>query len=114
MIEKEASNPVAYCLERACLPSGAACASAGARRCYPWIWLNLVCFDAPLVAASWQWLFAHTFKLEIEHGARVALFLTAWLIYLADRYADAAALDEDEQKSLRQESVVVTELAGSW
>ncbi len=24
----------------------------------PWLWLNLVCLDAPIVAITWQWLFA--------------------------------------------------------
>lgn len=54
----------------------------------PVLWLNRVCLDAPLVALSWQWLFARVFEVEITGAARAALGLTVWLIYLADRLAD--------------------------
>ena len=36
-------------------------------------------------------------------GNSVALFLTAWLIYLADRFADAVSLKPDVPRSLRQD-----------
>src|SRR5947209_6601400 len=68
----------------------------------PLLWLNLVCLDAPVVAVLWQWLFGHSFGLQITAAARVALFLTAWLIYLADRFADALSLPVGSQQSLRQ------------
>jgi hypothetical protein len=55
-------------------------------------WLNLVCLDAPLVAASWQWLFARTFGVPVISANACALFLTAWLIYLVDRLGDSVAL----------------------
>ena len=67
------------------------------------VWLNLVCLDAPIVAVLWQAIFARTFHLELPAGSRIALFLTAWLIYLADRFADARALPLGVPKSLRQE-----------
>lgn len=69
----------------------------------PLVWLNLVCLDAPIVAVLWQDIFARTFHLELPAASRIALFLTAWLIYLADRFADALALPLDVPKSLRQE-----------
>ena len=66
-------------------------------------WLNLVCLDAPLVATAWLWLFAHTFHVPLQVGNGVALFLTAWLIYLADRFADACSLNPNLPRSLRQD-----------
>jgi len=69
----------------------------------PFTWLSLVCLDAPLVATAWLWLFAHTFHLPLQTGNSVALFLTAWLIYLADRFADACSLNPNLPRSLRQD-----------
>ena len=51
----------------------------------------------------WLWLFARTFALPVRPGNAVALFLTAWLIYLADRLADAVSLNSAVPRSLRQE-----------
>ena len=68
----------------------------------PLVRLNLVCLDAPLVAVSWQWLFARAFHVPMTDWARLALFLTAWLIYLADRLGDSWSLDGAEPLSLRQ------------
>jgi hypothetical protein len=72
-------------------------------RLAPSVWLNLVCLDAPIVAVVWLWLFARTFHLPVHLGNAVALFLTAWLIYLADRLADASSLQPGSPRSLRQE-----------
>ncbi|HKP93837.1 MAG TPA: hypothetical protein VJS88_08055 [Chthoniobacterales bacterium] len=69
----------------------------------PLLWLNLVCLDAPLVAIAWLGLFARTFGILLRLGNCVALFLTAWLIYLADRLADALALQPNLPRSLRQD-----------
>ncbi len=66
------------------------------------IWLNLVCLDAPLVAITWAFLFARSFHLPIAFGAVSALFLTAWLIYLADRFGDSRSLGGAAATSLRQ------------
>ncbi len=68
----------------------------------PLLWLNLVCLDAPLVAISWHWLFARTFHITIPSGATPALFFTAWLIYLADRFGDSLSLGQHSPASLRQ------------
>src|SRR3954447_26980728 len=72
----------------------------------PLTWLNLVCLDAPLVALAWLWLFARTFHVPLQIGNAIALFLTAWLIYLGDRFADASNLKRDSHRSLRQEFCV--------
>lgn len=68
----------------------------------PLTWLNLVCLDAPLVAVSWQWLFAESFGIPTQPSATCALFLTAWLIYLADRFGDSRSLNPAAATSLRQ------------
>ncbi|MGI8820578.1 MAG: hypothetical protein ACR2ID_06915 [Chthoniobacterales bacterium] len=65
-------------------------------------WLNLVCLDAPLVAIGWAWLFARSFGVPLARGGSAALFLTAWLIYLADRLGDSFSLLPAAPASLRQ------------
>ena len=67
----------------------------------PVVWLNLVCLDAPIVAVAWQWLFARTFGAHLDLPLRTLLFLTAWLIYLADRFADTIKLPPGSPISLR-------------
>jgi hypothetical protein len=74
-----------------------------AQRAVPIVWLNLVCLDAPLVAIAWLLLFARSFEVPLQIGNAVALFLTAWLIYLADRFADAFTLKPGLPRSLRQQ-----------
>ena len=75
-----------------------------AQRAVPTVtWLNLVCLDAPLVATAWLALFARTFHLPIQTGNAVALLLTAWLIYLADRLADALWLKPGMPRLLRHD-----------
>ncbi|MEP6810656.1 MAG: hypothetical protein ABI992_10465 [Chthoniobacterales bacterium] len=65
-------------------------------------WLNLVCLDAPLVAISWQWLFARADGIAVTPSATAALFLTAWLIYLGDRFGDSLSIAAGTPLSLRQ------------
>jgi hypothetical protein len=69
----------------------------------PVVWLSLLCLDAPIVAISWQWLFARTFGANLNFSLRALLFLTAWLIYLADRFADTIRLPADAPISLRHQ-----------
>ena len=69
----------------------------------PLLWLNLVCLDAPIVAVAWQHLFATTFAVPVSPANRAALFLTAWLIYLADRFGDSVSLPRNARRSRRQE-----------
>jgi hypothetical protein len=72
-------------------------------RAAPATWLNLVCLDAPLVSVAWLWLFARTFHATVPPVECAALFLTAWLIYLADRLADSWSLRQGKSRSLRHE-----------
>ncbi len=67
----------------------------------PIVWLSLLCLDAPIVAVSWQWLFAHAFGAHLTPALPALLFLTAWLIYLADRFADTIKLPPSGPISLR-------------
>lgn len=85
------------------LPSARQEAAVAATKAGPVAWLNLVCLDAPIVAVLWLGLFARTFHVPVDPGNAVALFLTAWLIYLADRLADASSLKAGLPRSLRQE-----------
>ena len=54
----------------------------------PWLYPNLLGLDAPLVAVSWQWLFAKSFGIEFPPVFHLILGLSAWCIYLADRLYD--------------------------
>ncbi|MDQ6808245.1 MAG: hypothetical protein M3Z64_02290 [Verrucomicrobiota bacterium] len=93
-------------MNRVLSPSLQAPAATRPKACPPICWLNVVCLDAPLVAIAWQALFAETFRVELEGAMRAALFLTAWLIYLADRFADSLSLGQPARLSLRQEFCV--------
>ena len=42
----------------------------------PIIWLSILCLDAPIVALSWQWIFAWTFGARLSVALRALLFLT--------------------------------------
>ncbi len=53
-----------------------------------WLWFNLLSLDAPIVAVSWQILFARCAHLELDPLAVAALGLSVWLIYAADRVLD--------------------------
>lgn len=69
----------------------------------PIVWLSLLCLDAPLVSVTWLWLFVRTSHTSIPRVSLVVLFLTAWLIYLADRLADARSLPANGARSLRHQ-----------
>lgn len=76
--------------------------SAATVRQRPLLWLNVVCLDAPLVAATWQWFFAQNFRVALPVVSGVALFLTAWLIYLIDRLADSISLPNGLARTVRE------------
>jgi hypothetical protein len=87
---------------RTTAPAAKAIATARLQRRYsPVIWLSLLCLDAPLVALMWQWLFARTYDVKLDFSSRAALFLTAWLIYLVDRWVDTIELPSEAPMSLR-------------
>jgi len=51
--------------------------------------------DAPLVAVGWQCWWARWTGAPLGWPEHAVLFLAVWLIYLADRLADGAALSPD-------------------
>ncbi len=53
-----------------------------------WLLPNLWSLDAPLVAVAWQALLAESTGTPLRIVARIILFLTVWLIYIADRLLD--------------------------
>jgi hypothetical protein len=67
----------------------------------PLLWLNLLCLDAPVVAVTWSVAFARTFLITIKPAEYVALFLTAWSIYLSDRFLDTLVTPVDGKRTAR-------------
>ncbi len=57
-----------------------------------WLWPNLLGLDAPLVAVSWQWIFAKCFYVDLPPALHFILGLSVWCIYLADRLLDTIRL----------------------
>jgi hypothetical protein len=53
-----------------------------------WLWPNLLSLDAPLVAVLWQSLFLRCLGAPVRWLPALLLFLTVWLIYVADRLLD--------------------------
>jgi hypothetical protein len=66
------------------------------------------------VALAWLWLFARTFHVTLDAGNCAVLFLTAWMIYLADRLADALALPGQVPFSRRGEFCLRHRRPWSW
>jgi hypothetical protein len=66
------------------------------------------------VALAWLWLFARTFHVTLDAGNCAVLFLTAWMIYLADRLADALALSGQIPLSRRGEFCLTHRRPWSW
>lgn len=54
-----------------------------------WLWPNLLSLDAPLVAVLWQTLFLRCLGVPVRVVPALLLFLTVWMIYVADRLLDA-------------------------
>lgn len=54
------------------------------------------------MAVAWQSIFARTFHLALSVADGEALFLSAWLIYLIDRFADSVSLPATVPKSARE------------
>src|SRR6478735_4737668 len=58
----------------------------------PW-WLipNLLSLDAPLVAVTWLYVFAKTWRVDyLPWAAYISLGLVVWVIYVTDRLLDAS------------------------
>jgi hypothetical protein len=53
-----------------------------------WLWPNVLSLDAPLIAVLWQDFLHRCYPSTLQPAGRVALGLTVWAIYLADRLLD--------------------------
>lgn len=63
---------------------------------------SVLCLDAPIVAIVWQKAFARATDGIVSPAAGAWLFLTAWLIYLADRIADSFTIPAGSPITSRQ------------
>jgi hypothetical protein len=102
VFEIQPANEAARVMGSSRLNLRASQAGATKARIRPLVGLNLVCLDAPLVAVVWQELFAQTFGLRLGWPVRAMLFLSAWFIYLLDRWLDVIALTPIGPRPLRQ------------
>lgn len=65
-------------------------------------WANVLSLDAVFVATVWQQLLMRVFcHRSTRWSEGVALSLTVWLIYVADRLLDGAKLNMDQPHTLR-------------
>lgn len=62
-----------------------------------WHLPHLLGLDAPCVAVAWQLWWSRALSVELRWFHYLVLALAVWLIYLADRLADAAALRPAEE-----------------
>jgi hypothetical protein len=63
----------------------------------PWLWLNLLSLDAPLVALVWQDFLARCYPAPLLPSGRFVLGLTVWAIYIADRLLDVRGPASDNE-----------------
>ena len=53
---------------------------------------HLLSLDAPTVAALWTYFIAATLRVRTPRLAPFAMFLTVWIVYVADRFLDISSL----------------------
>jgi hypothetical protein len=58
-----------------------------------WLWPNVLSLDAPAVASLWQNLAAKDAGLSLSLASKLALPLSVWVIYLADRLMDSVRME---------------------
>jgi len=65
-----------------------------------WLFPNLLSIDAPLVAVAWLYIFSRTWRMDSTPPwyAHVALGLTVWVIYVADRLLDVSLRGSDSDR----------------
>ena len=72
------------------------------KKSYPiWLWPNLIGLDAPIIAITWQKLFANSFNTKIPVSNYVTLFFVVWVIYSVDRLMDSKSLGSKETAAPR-------------
>jgi hypothetical protein len=56
---------------------------------------HLLSLDAPTVAVLWTWFIAASNHIHLPHSATLAMAVTVWTLYAADRLMDTSLLDTD-------------------
>jgi hypothetical protein len=56
-----------------------------------WLWPQVLCFDAPLVAMAWMAALAKSHHLRLQPSFYIGLGLVTWIVYVLDRTADAVS-----------------------
>ncbi|TWU36717.1 prenyltransferase [Novipirellula aureliae] len=64
---------------------------------------NLIALDAPIVAICWQYWLSVTLSEKPKPLIHLLLFLTVWLVYIADRLLDCRRLDFQLDVPLRHQ-----------
>jgi hypothetical protein len=54
-----------------------------------WLWPNLLSLDAPAIAMLWQTAFARCLRVRVPPTTTIALGMTVWVLYVADRVLDS-------------------------
>lgn len=70
-------------------------------RPYWWQWPTILSLDAPAVAVSWQWLFAHTTEATLGWFHHLILGGAVWLAYSADRWIEGWLLPREQVQTQR-------------
>ncbi len=71
------------------------------RTIQPWLWLNLLNLDAPLIAVLWQVFVARCRRVELDAAPTAVLAGCVWLIYAADRLFDTRFTQDPQRESPR-------------
>ncbi|MCF7688617.1 MAG: hypothetical protein K9M98_00975 [Cephaloticoccus sp.] len=66
-----------------------------------WQWVTVLSLDAPAVAVSWQWLFAHTTGANLHWFHHLILGSAVWLAYSADRWIEGWLLPPEQIQTQR-------------
>lgn len=66
-----------------------------------WAWPTVLSLDAPLVAITWQWLFASSYGVDLAWVYPTVLGSSVWLIYVGDRLLDGLSLDLNKHHTYR-------------
>ena len=56
---------------------------------------HLLSLDAPTVAVLWTWFIAASNHIHLPYTSTLAMAVTVWVLYAADRLMDASLLDTD-------------------
>lgn len=67
-----------------------------------WLWPSALSLEPPAVALAWQDLLARSHDLALRPEGRLALGLTVWAVYLADRLIDTQLHSPGRERLIHQ------------